>query len=164
MYEQVLPGSSLFHQFELTHTHYSSIHQPLRAGSVMLIRWVGLHPNDSLPLHLYTPRKPPVGTSRLVLGSLLTGKSWLLAKARRGHQRSYQRAFNALCRLRRSRLIASRDIFLIYHQLQREDEIKHRYNRFVQLFSVGRNRRALVGSLIVMVYLPASCRPTFQRR
>ena len=66
---------------------------------------------------------------------------WLLMKARRGDRRSYRKAFSSLYRLRHSRLLAARDLFMIYHQLQHESLIKSTHNRFVELITVDRNRR-----------------------
>ena len=75
---------------------------------------------------------------------------WLLLKARQGKTGYYEKAFRSLCRLRHSRLQAARDLFLMHHLLDGEEKIKQNRNRFVELWSVGRNRRALVASLTVM--------------
>ena len=75
---------------------------------------------------------------------------WLLLKARLGKTAYYERAFRSLCRLRHSRLQAARDLFLMHHLLDGEEKIKQNRNRFVELWSVDRNRRALVASLTVM--------------
>ncbi len=79
---------------------------------------------------------------------------WLLAKAHQGKPGNgkYGEAFDSLCRLRHSNLQAARDLFLMHHLLKREGEIKRRHNRFVDLWSVGRNRRALIASLITMFF------------
>ena len=79
---------------------------------------------------------------------------WLLEKARRSpnNVRFYQQAFKSLCRLRRSSLQAARDLFLIYHMLEEEEKIKQQRNRFVEMFSVPRNRRALRAGVIVMFF------------
>ena len=77
---------------------------------------------------------------------------WLLLKARQREDGSeyYQRAIESLDCLRRTKLQASRDLFLIYHQLRNEDPIKQNNNRFFELFTVPRNRRALLASTILM--------------
>lgn len=75
---------------------------------------------------------------------------WLLLKARQGKTVYYEKAFRSLCRLRHSRLQAARDLFLMHHLLDGEEKIKQNRNRFVELWSVDRNRRALVASLTVM--------------
>ena len=75
---------------------------------------------------------------------------WLLQKARQGKTVYYEKAFRSLCRLRHSRLQAARDLFLMHHLLDGEEKIKQNRNRFVELWSVDRNRRALVASLTVM--------------
>ena len=84
---------------------------------------------------------------------------WLLAKARQrktGSEQYYHRAIESLSRLRRTKLQAARDLFLIYHQLNNEDSIKQNHNRFVELFTVPRNRRALMASTILM-YMQQFC-------
>lgn len=77
---------------------------------------------------------------------------WLLLKARQGQTKKFKKAFTSLCDLRHSRLQAARDMFLIYHLLEGEEFIAKRHpgNRFFELWTVDRNRRALVASLIVM--------------
>ncbi|KAI9717943.1 MAG: hypothetical protein M1828_007035 [Chrysothrix sp. TS-e1954] len=77
---------------------------------------------------------------------------WLLEKARRGNVRYYDKAFASLRRLRRTPLQAARDLFLIYHMLEEEEKIRQQRNRFVELFSVPRNRRALRAGVIVMFF------------
>jgi sugar porter (SP) family MFS transporter len=84
---------------------------------------------------------------------------WLLLKARQNKTRSgryYEKAVDSLQRLRRTKLQAARDMFLIYHQLKNEDSIKQNHNRFIELFTVPRNRRALIASTIVM-YMQQFC-------
>ena len=77
---------------------------------------------------------------------------WLLAKARRGKPRYFSKAFTSLRRLRRTPLQAARDLFLIYHMLEEEEKIKQHRHRFVELFTVPRNRRALRAGVIVMFF------------
>ena len=75
---------------------------------------------------------------------------WLLLKARQGKTAYYAKAFRSLCSLRHSKLQAARDLFLIHHLLDGEEDIKKGRNRFFELWSVDRNRRALIASLTVM--------------
>jgi len=56
----------------------------------------------------------------------------------------------SLCKLRHSKLQAGRDLFLIDHLLEGEQEIMEQQKPFSELFTVGRNRRALVASVICM--------------
>lgn len=72
----------------------------------------------------------------------------------------YKSAWNALVKLRHTELQAARDMFLIYHLLEREqaEVIKERkenntkwYGKgFLELLKIRRNRRALRASLICM--------------
>ena len=75
---------------------------------------------------------------------------WLLQKAREGKTVNYSKAFRSLCKLRHSNLQAARDMFLMHHLLDGEEDIKQGHNRFFELWSVPRNRRALIASLTVM--------------
>lgn len=83
---------------------------------------------------------------------------WLLEKARKSkatNNRRYQQAFDSLHRLRGNRLLAARDTFLIYHTLEEEEKIKQHRNRFIEMFSVKRNRRALTAGVVVMYGTPS---------
>jgi MFS family permease len=83
----------------------------------------------------------------------------LLAKARRGGPRAndlYEKAFLALKDLRNSKVQAARDLFLMDHLLGEEASIMHEQRRFVELFTVGRCRRALTASVICM-FLQQMC-------
>lgn len=75
---------------------------------------------------------------------------WLLMKARKGNKKKYEEAFMALCKLRYTKLQAARDLFLINHLLEGEDEIFKQTKPFTELFTIGRNRRALTASIICM--------------
>ncbi|WOO84256.1 Putative metabolite transport protein YwtG [Vanrija pseudolonga] len=69
---------------------------------------------------------------------------WLMSKGK------YEKAYRAMLRLRGSEVIAARDIYYIFI-LQQETESTTRHgNRFVELFTVLRNRRATLGSLLLM--------------
>lgn len=75
---------------------------------------------------------------------------WLLQRARHGNKKKYEEAFNSICKLRHTKLQAARDLFLINYMLQGEEEIMQQQKPFSELFTVGRNRRALTASVIVM--------------
>lgn len=76
---------------------------------------------------------------------------WLLLKAREGDKKKYLKAFEALITLRHNRIQAARDLFLIHHLLDGEEIVKSQIgNKFFELWTKPRNRRALVASLIVM--------------
>ena len=91
---------------------------------------------------------------------------WLLAKAHKAAlakndaavKRYYSKVFQSLCTLRHSKLQAARDMMLIHFRLRKEEEIRAKnqtvwYKRGVyELFSIRRNRRAVVASLIVMFF------------
>lgn len=69
---------------------------------------------------------------------------WLVSKGR------YREAFESLIRFRNSHLQAARDLFYMAILLEEEQSIATGRNRFFELFTVPRNRRALVASSIVM--------------
>ncbi|KAI0819328.1 hypothetical protein BC628DRAFT_1333246 [Trametes gibbosa] len=69
---------------------------------------------------------------------------WLIGKGR------YDKAFESLVRLRKSKLQAARDLYYIHVLLQAEEEFQSGRNLFVELFAVPRNRRATLASTIVM--------------
>ncbi|KAF2265060.1 hypothetical protein CC78DRAFT_532691 [Lojkania enalia] len=75
---------------------------------------------------------------------------WLLKKARQGNKRKYKEAYQALCTLRHTELQAGRDLFLINHLLAGEEEIMKDNKPFSELFTLGRNRRALTASVVTM--------------
>lgn len=68
---------------------------------------------------------------------------WLLQKGK------VRAAYNSLLRLRNTPLEAARDLFSISQSLKVEESL-HRGNRYLELFTVPRNRRAALGSFIVM--------------
>ncbi|KAF8606304.1 proton myo-inositol cotransporter [Ceratobasidium sp. AG-I] len=73
---------------------------------------------------------------------------WLIQKAR------YPQAFSSLCRLRKSKLAAARDLYYIHALLEiekvdEEDEPSGRF-RIVNLFTIPRNRRAALASFVIM--------------
>lgn len=77
---------------------------------------------------------------------------WLLAKARRSKNapKYYRQSFESLCRLRKTQLQAARDMITIYYSLENEMSIRKQHNRFIEMFTVPRNRRGLQASSLVM--------------
>ncbi|KAL2014458.1 hypothetical protein VTN00DRAFT_1983 [Thermoascus crustaceus] len=69
---------------------------------------------------------------------------WYMNKGR------YDKAYQAMCRLRHSRLQAARDVFYIHTLLEAESNMKLGQNKVLELITVPRNRRALIASEIVM--------------
>ncbi|KAF8836196.1 hypothetical protein BDN67DRAFT_958317 [Paxillus ammoniavirescens] len=137
---------------------------PIRGALVMMWQmWTafGICIGDLIDLVFYfIPDRPGVtGLNwRLMLGSagipglivclqvLFAPESprWLISKGR------YDEAFNELCRLRFSRVQAARDLYYIHVLLEAENEMKKGRNRFVEMFTIPRNRNAALASWIVM--------------
>ncbi|THV06802.1 hypothetical protein K435DRAFT_644602 [Dendrothele bispora CBS 962.96] len=69
---------------------------------------------------------------------------WYISKGR------YRDAYNSLARLRHKPLQAARDLYYIHVLLEAEKGISADRNRFLELFTVPRNRRAALASFIVM--------------
>ncbi|KAK7472875.1 hypothetical protein VKT23_000983 [Stygiomarasmius scandens] len=69
---------------------------------------------------------------------------WYISKGR------YRDAYNSLARLRHKPLQAARDLYYIHVLLEAEKGISANRNRFLELFTVPRNRRATLASFIVM--------------
>ncbi|KAJ7143519.1 hypothetical protein C8R43DRAFT_568102 [Mycena crocata] len=71
---------------------------------------------------------------------------WLISKNR------YPEAFKSLCSLRKHSLQAARDLFYTSLLLEQEEKLaKNQHgNRFLELFTIPRNRRAALASFIVM--------------
>ncbi|KIJ61769.1 hypothetical protein HYDPIDRAFT_95845 [Hydnomerulius pinastri MD-312] len=137
---------------------------PIRGALVMMWQmWTafGIFIGDLIDLVFYfIPDRPGVtGLNwRLMLGSagipgLLVclqvlwapeSPRWLISKGR------YEEAFNELCRLRFSRVQAARDLYYIHVLLEAENEMKKGRNRFVEMFTIPRNRNAAIASWVVM--------------
>lgn len=62
----------------------------------------------------------------------------------------YEKAYRSMLRLRGDEILAARDLYYIFVLLEEEAAIVRGRNLFWELFSVGRNRRAMIGSTIVM--------------
>lgn len=69
---------------------------------------------------------------------------WYMSKGQ------YAKAYKAMSRLRYTKVQAARDIFYIHTLLEAESHVKLGHSKLVELVAVPRNRRALIGSEIVM--------------
>ncbi|GAA5876468.1 hypothetical protein JCM3774_003785 [Rhodotorula dairenensis] len=69
---------------------------------------------------------------------------WLIGRGR------YRDAYKSLCRIRFTKLQAARDLFMINALLEEEANMPTGKAALLELFSVGRNRRAVLASGIVM--------------
>lgn len=70
---------------------------------------------------------------------------WYMTKNR------HHEAYASMCRLRKSKIQAARDIFLIHTGLEAERESgMEKQNPVKEMVTVGRNRRAMIASEIVM--------------
>lgn len=69
---------------------------------------------------------------------------WLMGKGR------YKKAYESMLRLRGNPVTASRDIYYMFVLLNEEASIVRGRNRFLELFTIGRNRRAAQGAGILM--------------
>lgn len=77
---------------------------------------------------------------------------WLMSKGR------YEEAYQSMLRLRGHELTAARDLYYIFVLLEEEASIVRGRNRFIEIFTIGRNRRAMLGSTIGKRY--RACRGT----
>lgn len=62
----------------------------------------------------------------------------------------YQKAYDALCKLRPSTLQAARDLYYIHSALKVEEELRQGKHLWREMFTVPRNRRAAQSSFFVM--------------
>lgn len=62
----------------------------------------------------------------------------------------YDKAFKALCRLRKHKIQAARDMYYAYKLLEIEQAEREGKNLFKEFFTVKRNRRAAQSSFFVM--------------
>ncbi|KAH9983618.1 hypothetical protein BJV74DRAFT_776813 [Russula compacta] len=70
---------------------------------------------------------------------------WLISKGR------YVDAYKSLERLRRHPVQAARDLYYIHVLLEAEKELTRGRNRYLELFTIPRNRRASLASFVVMI-------------
>jgi hypothetical protein len=63
---------------------------------------------------------------------------------------NYEKAYEALCRLRSSSLQAARDIYYIHKTLEVEMKMREGKNLWREMFTIPRNRRAAQSSFFVM--------------
>lgn len=76
---------------------------------------------------------------------------------------NHKKAFESLAVLRYTKVQAARDVFYMHTLLEAEREIKSGRNRVVEMFTIGRNRRGMVGSEIVMFMQQVSSSNTYSR-
>lgn len=69
---------------------------------------------------------------------------WYIKKNR------HQKAYESLCRLRKHRVQAARDLYYMSTMIAINEEINRGRNIIFDIFTVGRNRRAFYGSQVVM--------------
>lgn len=69
---------------------------------------------------------------------------WLIMKSR------HRDAFESLSKLRWTRMQAARDLFYMHTLLEAESEMSNGKQKLKEMFTIGRNRRAMIGSEIVM--------------
>ena len=70
---------------------------------------------------------------------------WYMSQSR--HYKAYQ----SMCRLRFNKVQAARDLFYMHTLLEAENELSFKgQNKLLELVTIPRNRRALIGSEIVM--------------
>ncbi|WRT67286.1 uncharacterized protein IL334_004253 [Kwoniella shivajii] len=69
---------------------------------------------------------------------------WLMSKNR------HKDAYKAMLRLRGNDLLAARDLYYMHVLLEEEKAVVREHNRFIEIFTVARNRRAMSASTIVM--------------
>ncbi|KAL8780834.1 MAG: hypothetical protein Q9194_000688 [Teloschistes cf. exilis] len=69
---------------------------------------------------------------------------WYMSKGR--HFKAYQ----SMCRLRRHKILAARDIYYMHTLLEAENDVMHGRNKFIEIIAVPRNRRAMIASELVM--------------
>lgn len=69
---------------------------------------------------------------------------WYMSKGRQA------KAYQAMCRLRYNKIQAARDVFYMHTLLEAESKMTLGQNKIKELITVPRNRRAMLGSEIVM--------------
>ena len=116
---------------------------PIRAGETL--------PGLSWRLMLASTSIPPIIVCIMTYFAPESPR-WLMSKGR------YQEAFESLITLRKTRLMAARDLYDIHVRLELEKEIKpgSAWARATKLFAVPRNRRAAQSAFFVM-YMQQFC-------
>ncbi|KAF4552279.1 Sugar (and other) transporter-like protein 45 [Elsinoe fawcettii] len=106
--------------------------------------------NDNLPglnwrLMLASTSIPPIFVCAMTYFAVESPR-WLMSKGR------YRQAYDSLCKLRKTRLMAARDLYDIHIRLMLEKEVKPKtaWTRATKLFAVPRNRRAAQSAFFVM--------------
>ncbi|ANB11782.1 myo-inositol transporter ITR2 [Sugiyamaella lignohabitans] len=149
---------------EVTAPVFAAENAPARIRGAMVMTWqmwtaFGILLGFSANLILYRVGKIAwrlqVGSAFIPAVPLLLGiffcpesPRWLMKKDR------YRQAYDSLCRLRFSEVQAARDLYYIHAQLVIEDEMignRTYITRFIELFTVGRLRRATLASWVVMI-------------
>ncbi|KZF20016.1 MFS sugar transporter [Xylona heveae TC161] len=69
---------------------------------------------------------------------------WYMSRGRHG------KAYSSMCRLRYNKIQAARDVFYMHTLLEAESGMKLGQSKIMEMITVPRNRRAMVGSEIVM--------------
>ena len=62
----------------------------------------------------------------------------------------HAKAYESMCRLRYEKVQAARDLYYMYKGLEAESQIRIGGNKFFELVTVPRNRRAMQASELVM--------------
>jgi hypothetical protein len=74
----------------------------------------------------------------------------ILIEIRYMEKGKYDKAFGALCRLRKHKIQAARDMYYAYKLLEIEKSEREGRNLFKEFFTVRRNRRAAQSAFFVM--------------
>ncbi|WWD16093.1 hypothetical protein CI109_100518 [Kwoniella shandongensis] len=95
---------------------------------------------------------------RLMLGSagipalFVMAQIWFLPKSPRWlmSKGKYEKAYRSMLRLRGHELLAARDLYYIFVLLEEEAAMVRGRNKFFEIFTIPRNRRAMIGSTILV--------------
>lgn len=113
---------------------------------------VSFHPRDSpLSWYLVLSRVSPLVKFSFVVYALRVLMGFANRYIRNGR---YADAYKSLIRLRPTDLQAARDLYYIHAQLEVERETMNNsgfVQRFTELFTIPRNRRATLASFVVMI-------------